>query len=70
MKYFVHVGSAVYGGDLFGPYHNAQLASEAVGRLALEAFRKDRHAIVARSYTIIAAKSKSDAEDLANSSAS
>ena len=60
--FFVHCGSAEFGGELFGSYDIQDEAAAAIGRLAisgLTAYKKDG---IVRSYRIIEAKGKVAAE--------
>lgn len=66
MRFFVHMGSDEFGGELFGEYDTAVLASEAVARLALESFliSQKNGSSVTRSFAIIKAHSKAAAEKI------
>lgn len=61
MSYWIHTASE-HGGELFGPYVTLEGAGRALANLALAAFWQERHAIGERSYTIIAARSRTAAE--------
>ena len=62
--FWVHSGSEEHGGELFGRYDTVEEASQSVARLALGAFENDKHNVGARSYTILEADTKDEAEQI------
>ena len=59
--FWVSMGSTEFGGEIFGSYDTPLQASQAVGRLALEAFNQRDG--IDRCYSIIEADSREEAEN-------
>lgn len=63
LKYFVHSGHVIYGGEIHGPYDTIDDAANSVARLVKSAFECDavKVAIGDRSYTILLAETAEQA---------
>ncbi len=59
--FWVNMSSGEFGGEVFGEYDTPEEAAQAVARLALAAFNEQDD--VTRSFTIIEADSRAEAEE-------
>ena len=58
--FWVYMSSSEFGGEIFGGYESPEDAAQTVARLALAAYQQDDG--IPRSFRIIAADNKRDAE--------
>ena len=65
-QFWVHKGHSS-GGEIFGPFDTPGLAGDAIGRIAVEAFKLEGSGAVGeRSFTILKAKTKQSAWRIVN----
>lgn len=64
MKYWLHVGHEVFGGDLYGSYDTPEEAAQAGANIMLEVFRQGD--VFDRIFRIVEAKTKQEAAAYVN----